>query len=64
MDYTDTETLIRILETNAVHTVISTMQVASPESSISEISLVKAASMSGSTKRFISSDWAIPVPDP
>lgn len=55
--YTDIEALANILEANAVHTVISTIQVNSPEAGVSEINLVKAASRSGRTKRFISSNW-------
>lgn len=51
-----------IFEANAVHTVISTLQVNSPESGSNEINLVKAAEKSTSTFRFISSDWASPTP--
>jgi hypothetical protein len=63
VDYNDANALAHILEASAVHTVISTIQVNTPEAGVSEINLVKAASKSGHTKRFISSDWSIPVSD-
>ena len=63
VDYTDADALSHLLEANAVHTVISTIQVNTPEAGVSEINLVRAASRSSHTKRFISSDWSIPVLD-
>ncbi|KAJ6107190.1 hypothetical protein N7523_008513 [Penicillium sp. IBT 18751x] len=64
IDYNDAEELVALLEAEFVHTVISTMQVHSTESGASEISLARAANQSRTTKRFISSEWSVPVPDP
>lgn len=63
VDYTDVSALSQMLEANAVTTVISTLQVNTQVAGASEINLVKAASQSVHTKRFISSDWSIPVHD-
>jgi hypothetical protein len=63
VNYTDVSALAQTLEANAVHTVISTLQVNTPEAGASEINLVKAASRAFHMKRFISSDWSIPVHD-
>lgn len=64
VDYSDVNALADVLRENAVHTVISAMQVASPESGVAEINLVKAATQSETTKRFISSEWSAPIKDP
>ncbi|KAJ5281863.1 hypothetical protein N7478_007235 [Penicillium angulare] len=64
VDYTDAQGLKAQLEAKSVHTIISTLQVNSAESGACEINLVRAASQSRTTKRFIASEWSIPVPDP
>jgi hypothetical protein len=52
-----------VLESNGVHTVISAILVKDDESSASEINLVRAASKSRPTKRFVASDYAAPIPE-
>ncbi|KAI9839153.1 MAG: hypothetical protein M1819_003146 [Sarea resinae] len=63
LDYTDVDALVHVLEDNSVHTIISAMQVSTPESGAAEINLVKAATRSSHAKRFISSEWSAPTPD-
>ncbi|KAJ5605150.1 hypothetical protein N7510_010304 [Penicillium lagena] len=60
----DVDGLEKLLEENAIETIISTIPVATAEASAMEINLVRAASQSRPTKRFIASQWAIPVPNP
>jgi hypothetical protein len=62
VNYDDVGALTTVLESNNVHTVISTIQVMDMGSGGSEVNLVRAADISGPTKRFISSDWGIPFP--
>ena len=62
--YDDVDALTTILEANDVYTVISTIQVNTPEAGASEMAFVRAAAASKPTKRFISSDWGIPFPKP
>ncbi|KAJ5113061.1 hypothetical protein N7456_001595 [Penicillium angulare] len=64
VDYTNVQGLKAQLEASSVHTIISTLQVTSPESGACEINLARAASQSQTTKRFITSEWSIPVPNP
>lgn len=64
VDYGHVDGLRQMLEANDVHTIVSALQVNSPESGAAEINLVKAADQSPVTKRFISSDWAMPITDP
>ena len=62
MDYNDVEAVAKILESNNVHTVISTISVIAAEAGASEVKLVEAAAKSGPTKRFIASDWGVATP--
>ncbi|KAF2193431.1 hypothetical protein K469DRAFT_550735 [Zopfia rhizophila CBS 207.26] len=62
VDYNDTEVVTKILEKNNVHTVISTIQLITPDSGMSERNLVKSAAKSSPTKRFVASDWGVPTP--
>ncbi|KAF4427919.1 NAD(P)-binding protein, partial [Fusarium austroafricanum] len=62
VDYNDAASLLRVLEKHKIDTVISTILVKDDESSASEVALVKAAARSSTTKRFIASDYAAPIP--
>ena len=63
MDYNNIDQIAEILEENNVHTVISALLVISSESGVSERSLIKAAAKSSTTKRFIASEWGVPLPE-
>lgn len=62
IDYADVDAVTRLLDINAVHTVISAINLRSPQGSAAEINLVAAASKSSATKRFMASDWGTPIP--
>lgn len=62
MDYSDVEGVSRLLETHNVHTVISAFSVRGPQEAAAEIDLVKAAAKSGTTKRFIASEYGTLAP--
>ncbi|KAM5370517.1 hypothetical protein ACJA88_010098 [Fusarium oxysporum] len=57
VDYTDVDKLAATLETNSIETVISTIN--SMDDVSAELSLIKAAEKSASTKRYIPSIWGI-----
>ncbi|OIW25676.1 NAD(P)-binding protein [Coniochaeta ligniaria NRRL 30616] len=61
-DYTNIDALAHLLETNAVHTIVSALSLKTPSGSAAELNLIAAASKSSTTKRFIASDWAAPIP--
>ncbi|KAL6405334.1 putative nmra-like family protein [Ilyonectria robusta] len=63
VDYNNIDSVADVLESNGVHTVISAILVKDAESSASEIHLVRAASKSRPTKRFVASDYAAPIPE-
>ncbi|KAJ3523642.1 hypothetical protein NM208_g12377 [Fusarium decemcellulare] len=56
VDYTNIDALTNVLKQHDVHTVISTIQVATEEASSAEVNLIKVASQA-SVQRFISSGW-------
>lgn len=62
VDYSDVDDLTTALEANQVHTVISALLVMDQTVGQSQINLIKAADRSSSTKRFIVSDYGIPLP--
>ncbi|PNP86570.1 hypothetical protein FNYG_00272 [Fusarium nygamai] len=57
VDYTNTDELAATLEANSIETVISTIN--SMDDVSAELSLIKAAEKSASTKRYIPSIWGI-----
>ncbi|KAI1324805.1 NAD(P)-binding protein [Xylariaceae sp. FL0255] len=64
VDYTDVKSLTKILEDNEIHTVISTLSFkAAPGTTIPEVELVTAAGASGTTKRYVSNNWGVPIRD-
>lgn len=62
VDYSNVEDLKTALEANQVHTVISALMVMDESSSRNQINLIKAAEKALSTKRFMISEFGIPVP--
>ncbi|KAH7129880.1 hypothetical protein B0J13DRAFT_644911, partial [Dactylonectria estremocensis] len=56
-DYTNVDELVKVLETNTVHTVISALGAATPPES--EKNLILAADKAASTKRFIPSVYGV-----
>jgi uncharacterized protein YbjT (DUF2867 family) len=63
VDYTDVDTIVKVLEENNVHTLISALYMMPDAGGPLEPNLIKAADASKVTKRFIGSDWGFdPVP--
>ncbi|GME61320.1 putative nmra-like family protein [Neofusicoccum parvum] len=62
VDYSNVNNLRTALEENQVHTVICALMVMDETAGQSQINLIKAADKSSSTKRFIVSEYGIPVP--
>lgn len=62
VDYAEVDAVARLLEANDVHTVISAINLRSAEGGDAEVDLVAAAARSSTTKRFMASDWAAPIP--
>ncbi|KAL4879236.1 hypothetical protein BJY04DRAFT_194103 [Aspergillus karnatakaensis] len=63
VDYNDIDSLVSTLETNNIHTVISTFGITDTSLAISQLNLIKAATGSKVTKRFVPSGFAIPYPE-
>jgi len=59
VDYSDIDTMAKVLDENKVHTVISALRVFDSATSLAESNLVKAAAKADSTKRFVASAWGI-----
>jgi hypothetical protein len=57
VDYNDVAALVKILEENQIHTVISTLNTGGDDTA--EFNLVEASDKSSVTKRFIPSTWGI-----
>jgi radical SAM superfamily enzyme YgiQ (UPF0313 family) len=62
VDYSDVDSLTKTLEEYNVDVVISTIFIFDEESGATETNLVKAAEKSKTTKRFVISNWGIPLP--
>lgn len=62
VDYNNVEQLVKTLETNRVHTVISTISMGDEAASKAELNLIEAASKASPTKRFVASSWGTPAP--
>lgn len=61
VDYSDVNAVVKLLEDNNVHTVISGIAMHSPDGTAPhEIELIQAADRSKATKRLISSEWGLP----
>ncbi|KAJ4102383.1 hypothetical protein NW760_010218 [Fusarium oxysporum] len=60
VDYDDVEATAALLKTRGVHTIISAIVIIDPSSSSSQVNLVKAAALSGTVRRFITSEWSVP----
>ncbi|RSM06219.1 hypothetical protein CEP52_005854 [Fusarium oligoseptatum] len=61
VDYTNVEALTKVLEDNAVHTVISTIDIMS--SAEPELNLIAAADKSAPTKRYVGNVWGVDYTD-
>ncbi|SCO86007.1 uncharacterized protein FRV6_10134 [Fusarium oxysporum] len=60
VDYVDIEATAALLKTRGVHTIISAIVIIDPSSSSSQVNLVRAAALSGTVRRFITSEWSVP----
>ncbi|CAG7562570.1 unnamed protein product, partial [Fusarium equiseti] len=59
VDYSDIDSVAKVLDENKVHTVISALRVFDSATSLAESNIVKAAAKAESTKRFVASAWGI-----
>lgn len=59
VDYSDIDSMAKVLDENKVHTIISALRVFDSATSLAESNLVKAAAKADSTKRFVASAWGI-----
>jgi hypothetical protein len=57
VDYNNIEETAQLLASRKVEVVISTIHIMEETASIGQINLIKAASQSGTVKRFIVSEW-------
>lgn len=62
VNYNDIDAVANLLEEHNVRTIISAIKVITLESGVSEVNLIKAAAKSSPTKRFIQSEWGVPIP--
>lgn len=62
VDYNNVDETAQKLASHKVDVVISTISVVDEVSGICQVDLVKAASKSGTVKRFITSEWGTPHP--
>jgi uncharacterized protein YbjT (DUF2867 family) len=62
IDYNNVEQLVKTLEKNNVHTVISTIIMMDPAATKAEVNVVAAAAKSSPTKRFVASNWGAASP--
>ncbi|KAH8427113.1 uncharacterized protein LDX57_004830 [Aspergillus melleus] len=58
VDYDDIPSLTKVLEENAVHTVISAISIYDEQTSQSQLNLIQAADKSNATTRFIPSEYS------
>ncbi|GAB1316920.1 hypothetical protein MFIFM68171_07130 [Madurella fahalii] len=64
VDYSDVGAVVKVLEDNNIDTVVSGIAMHSPDGSVpKEIELIRAADLSKTTRRLISSDWGVPLKD-
>jgi ribosomal protein L12E/L44/L45/RPP1/RPP2 len=62
VDYSDVDAVVKVLEDNDIHTVISALAMHSADGKPpTEIELIRAADRSKTTKRLISSAWGVPA---
>ncbi|KAL9577347.1 MAG: hypothetical protein Q9212_006416 [Teloschistes hypoglaucus] len=57
--YDDVENLVNMLDSNNIHTVISTLNPPTPEVHAAQDNLIRASAQSSTVKRFIPSEWGI-----
>ncbi|CAG8928201.1 unnamed protein product [Penicillium salamii] len=63
VNYEDVDSLVSVLERHNIHTVISAFAVEGDSLASSQMNLIKAATKSRATRRFIPSGYAIPYPE-
>ncbi|KAJ4115405.1 hypothetical protein NW768_011257 [Fusarium equiseti] len=59
VSYTDSDALLRLLESEKIDTVISCLPIDGDESGQAQLNLIKAANLSKSTKRFLPSEFGM-----
>ncbi|KAK0713431.1 hypothetical protein B0T26DRAFT_858083 [Lasiosphaeria miniovina] len=64
VDYSDVDALVKVLEDNNIDTVVSGIAMHSADGTRpNEVELIRAADLSKTTKRLVSSGWGVPVDD-
>jgi hypothetical protein len=63
VDYTNIEELIKVLEENNIHTVVSGIVMYDPTAAQAERNFIAAADKSSCTKRFVASNWGNATPE-
>jgi hypothetical protein len=58
-DYSNVESLAKVLESNNIGTVVSAVSVLDDATSTSQLNLIEAAERSSSTKRFVPSEYGM-----
>jgi hypothetical protein len=58
-DYSNVESLAKVLESNNIGTVVSAVSVLDNATSTSQLNLIEAAERSSSTKRFVPSEYGM-----
>ncbi|KAL8801473.1 MAG: hypothetical protein Q9182_004440 [Xanthomendoza sp. 2 TL-2023] len=57
--YDNLDSLVDLLKANEIHTLMSTLSPPTPEVHQIELNLIRAASQSGTVKRFVPSEWGV-----
>ncbi|KAL8812391.1 MAG: hypothetical protein Q9200_001078 [Gallowayella weberi] len=57
--YDNLDSLVELLKANEIHTLMSTLSPPTPEVHQIELNLIRAASQSGTVKRFVPSEWGV-----
>jgi hypothetical protein len=63
VDYSNVESLSKILDEKNIHTIISTVPISDASASESQLNLIEAAVKASSAQRFIPSDFGIQYND-
>ena len=62
VDYAEVDGLTRVLVENEVEVITSANFIYDDSSTLTETNLIKAAERSRTTKRFVISNWGVPIP--
>jgi hypothetical protein len=63
VDYNNVDQVAHVLDTNKVHTIISTIVMYDPVAAQAERNVIAAAAKSATVKRFVQSNWGDRAPE-